>query len=305
MTTMGARVAALMLAATLADLALVGCAKDNAGTAARPTAAHSPGQSGATSSPSAWRKPRHPRAAAVIGDSTAAGAGLPPLAHPSPADHACGRSADAYAADLNPGGRWRARNYACAGATIETGLLGPQQASGVVLPAQVTEAGRQHRLAAVIVSVGADDLGWSGLVLECALHPHCGGSAAASSFAGRLAAFRAVYPSLLRRLAALPGHPQVVINRYYDPFGPDRSCLGLTSADVTTLTSWLNSLNAVLAAGAGQFGFVSPQPSFAGHQLCSAESDVQWLGSPAPLHPTASGERAIARADLAALARHR
>jgi hypothetical protein len=57
----------------------------------------------------------------------------------------------------------------------------------------------------------------------------------------------------------------------------------------------------VLAQGARTFGFGTAVPSFAGHELCSADPYVQGPGDPAPLHPTASGELAIALADQQAL----
>src|SRR5215472_12520467 len=56
----------------------------------------------------------------VMGDSTAAGAGLAPL--PGSTDRYCGRSADSYAADLSAADGWRVLNLACNGATIGSGL---------------------------------------------------------------------------------------------------------------------------------------------------------------------------------------
>ena len=43
----------------------------------------------------------------VLGDSTAAGAGLPWLTKPSAADRACGRSSESYAADLASANGWK------------------------------------------------------------------------------------------------------------------------------------------------------------------------------------------------------
>jgi len=67
------------------------------------------------------------------------------------------------------------------------------------------------------------------------------------------------------------------------------------------LTSRLGTLNAVLAKGATEFRFLSPLPDFTGHQLCTNQPYVQWLGDPAPFHPTALGQLAIALTDQAAL----
>ena len=96
----------------------------------------------------------------------------------------------------------------------------------------------------------------------------------------------------------------MIVNRYYDPFGPQLGCLsqaGLSPANLQTLTSRLTTLNAVLAKGAAQFRFSSPQPDFAGHQLCTQQPYVQGLDAAAPFHPTVLGQLAIALADQAAV----
>ena len=99
--------------------------------------------------------------AVVIGDSTAAGAGLAPAPGATGNARACGRSVDSYAADLSDVNGWKVLNLACNGATISHGLLAPQEQNGVRLPPQLAEAERASRAAAVIVSVGADDLNWA------------------------------------------------------------------------------------------------------------------------------------------------
>jgi hypothetical protein len=242
----------------------------------------------------------------VLGDSTAAGAGLPLVANPSAADTACGRSTQSYALDLAAAHGWTALNLACDSATIAQGLLGPQPENGQQIPAQIDAARRVPRPAVVIVSVGADDLQWAGIVEVCAVSA-CDSRASNAYFQQKLAEFSTDYLQLLIQIGHLPGHPQVIINRYYDPFGSDVSCItrrGLTAAKVKTLQSWLAALNQVLAKGAAQFGYLSPQPSFAGHELCSPLPYVQGLAAPAPFHPTALGQLDIALTDEVALASH-
>jgi hypothetical protein len=65
--------------------------------------------------------------------------------------------------------------------------------------------------------------------------------------------------------------------------------------------SRLGQLNSVLAQGAHAYGFGVVQPRFTGHELCTADPYVQGASDPAPLHPTAAGELAIALADQQAL----
>jgi lysophospholipase L1-like esterase len=240
----------------------------------------------------------------VLGDSTAAGAGLASLPGSSAAARACGRSADSYAADLSAANDWKVLNLACDGATISHGLLGPQTHYGHRLPPQLAVAERARRASVVIVSIGADDLAWAANVRYCAVTSHCNDRATTAYFQQQLASFSKNYLDLLGKLAALPAHPQVIINRYYDPFGSQPGCLrpdGLTEANLQVLTSRLATLNDVLAKGAAEFGFPAPQPDFSGHELCTPQPYVQGPRDAAPFHPTALGQLAIALADQAAL----
>jgi hypothetical protein len=241
----------------------------------------------------------------VMGDSTAAGAGLPWVANASMTDKACGRSSQSYALDLASVNGWRALNLACDSATIAHGLLGPQQQGTKQIAPQIDSAEQVRDPAVVIVSVGADDLQWSAILEYCAASTQCDSRASNAYFQQKLARFSTDYLQLLIQLGSLPGHPRVIINRYYDPFGSDVGCIvrgGLTPAKLGTIQTWLAALNQVLAKGAAQFGFLSPQPSFAGHTLCSSLPYVQGLGDAAPFHPTALGQLAIALSDEAALA---
>ncbi len=240
----------------------------------------------------------------VMGDSTAAGTGNPPITNATAVDSACGRSVDSYGADLAVVNGWNVLNLACSGATITHGILGPQTVGGQVVPPQFGVAEQARHASVVIVSVGADDLDWDALVRLCASQPSCDDNASTALFQQLLAVFTPSYDQLLRALAALPSHPAVIVNLYYQPFDPELRCLdrvGLTGPKEQVLRSRLSTLNQVLAQGASTFGFIAVQPRFTGHQLCSAQPYVQGLHDPAPFHPTASGELAIALADERAL----
>jgi GDSL-like Lipase/Acylhydrolase family len=243
--------------------------------------------------------------AVVIGDSTAAAAGNPVPAGASALDRACGRSSESYAADLAAVNSWNVLNLACNSATIRNGLLGAQVlADGQVAPPQLAEAERATHAKVIIVSVGADDVDWSLQTRVCVASAVCNDKVSAAFFSSQLSAFTRSYYSLLGDLAQLPGHPAVLVNEYYTPFGTGIGCLqryGLTAAKEKVLLSRLGQLNAVLAQGAQTFGFTAVAPQYAGHELCTSDSWVQGPGDPAPLHPTAAGELAIALADQQAL----
>jgi GDSL-like Lipase/Acylhydrolase family len=243
--------------------------------------------------------------AVVIGDSTAAAVGNPLLPGASALDRACGRSSESYAADLATVNHWNVLNLACSGATIANGLLGAQVlGDGQVAPPQFVEAEQATHAKVIVVSVGADDVEWSIMTRLCVASAVCNDKVSSAYFNAELSAFTRSYYDLLLDLAELPGNPAVLINQYYSPFGSDIGCLaryGITAAKEQALLSRLGQLNKVLAQGAQTFGFGVTDPSFAGHELCTADPYVQGPGDPAPLHPTAAGELVMALADQQAL----
>ncbi|MDI5973474.1 GDSL-type esterase/lipase family protein [Streptomyces sp. SL13] len=240
----------------------------------------------------------------VLGDSTAAGLGNPLVAHPTALDRVCGRSSDAYAADLASVNHWNVLNLACQGATVRDGVLGVQIRGDQVVPPQLAVALRATKVSTVVVSIGANDMNWAVLTGLCAASPVCDDKASTAYFTKQLDAFNENYLDLLHQLATLPHHPAVLINDYYDPFGPDTRCLakeGITATKAAVLGSRLDDLNSVLDEGARTFHFRTAEPSFDGHRLCSDQPYVQNTAGQAPLHPTAAGELAIALADEQAL----
>lgn len=242
--------------------------------------------------------------AVVMGDSTAAGLGNKPLANPTALDTACHRTSDTYANDLATVNHWQVLNLACSGATIHSGILGPQRVGNLVAPPQLAAAKKATKASVVILSIGADDVRWSAILRLCAATKTCDNQAATAYFQRQLADFTPRYYELLKQLATLPSHPKVLVNLYYNPFDTHSSCLdhlGITQGKQQSLISLLHTLNGVLAKGAHASSFTAVQPSFAGHRLCDAQPYVQGIKEAAPFHPTASGELAIALADEQAL----
>ena len=242
--------------------------------------------------------------AVVLGDSTAAGLGGPPVEDGTDTDRLCERSSFAFAETLAQVNEWTVDNLACSGATIAAGILGPQDVGGQTLPPQLSVAKRASNASTVIVSVGANDLHWNTLIRLCAINESCDNKALTAYFQRSLAAFTRDYLGLLSQLAALPDDPTIVINQYYVPFDPALNCLadmGLTADKVRVLLLDLQILNDVLASGAQTFGYLTVQPDFTGHELCTDQTYVQGSSDPAPLHPNARGQLAIAVADEAVL----
>lgn len=257
------------------------------------------------SAPQPGGKPLPGVQAVVVGDSTAAGAGLPAGRTRSALDRACGRSPDAYASDLAVANGWTVLNLACGGATIQNGLIRAQVlGNGQVAPVQFAEAEQATHAKVMIISVGADDVSWAIMTQLCAASAVCNDKVSTAYFTQLLDSFTRSYYQLLGDLADLPWHPAVLVNRYYSPFGSSIGCLaryGMTAAKEEVLLSRLRQLNAVLAQGATAFGYGVADPRFTGHELCTPDPYIQGASDPAPLHPNAAGQLAIALADEQAL----
>lgn len=242
----------------------------------------------------------------VLGDSTAAGLGNELVGDPTAEDKACGRSKDSFAAVLANANGWKVLNLACSTATIRSGLLGDQVQAGQTISAQLGRAKQVTSASAVIVSIGANEMQWPALVQFCLLAEACDDNATTAFFERNLSRFTLDYAEyLLPQLATLPQHPRVIINQYYYPFDPGVPCKGIegwSALKAAVLSARLATFNSVLAQGATTFGFSAVQPDFRGHELCTKQPYVQGLPDPAPLHPTAAGELAIALADQQALA---
>jgi lysophospholipase L1-like esterase len=237
----------------------------------------------------------------VMGDSTAAGWGLPWGPDPNAEEEACGRSPQSYAEDLATANQWDVLNLACGSATIADGLLGPEVLyNGQVAPPQMPQAAAATHAKLIVVSVGADDLAWSVMTQLCAAQTVCDDKVSSAYFTQLLNTFTRNYYQLLSDLDGLPAHPAVLVNLYYSPFGANVGCLqkyGIDPAKVKVLLARLGQLNKVLQQGANLFGFGVATPRFTGHELCTAVPWVQGANDPAPLHPNAAGELAIALAD--------
>jgi hypothetical protein len=254
--------------------------------------------------PTSRRTPSATASTVVIGDSTAAGAGNPPLAKATAEDTACRRSRDSYAADIAGVNNSTVVNLACTNASIEAGLFGPEAINEALVPSQLARLESMRGVKTVIVSIGANEMHWTQVMELCLIAPQCDDSVSAAWFSQALDSFTIDYYDLLQRLAALPGLPRVIVNEYYDPLPVNPVCPGqpaITSAKSAVLLSRLTTFNTVLADGAASFGFDAGAPSFAGHELCTAQPFVQGFEDDAPLHPTAAGEIAIALADEQAL----
>jgi lysophospholipase L1-like esterase len=120
-----------------------------------------------------------------IGDSVAAGQGNPAPGEPEWLSRRCYRStvsghwiAARQVIEANPQAELGLASLACSGGTIDEGLLGEQRTTliGRAERPQLERLGelaRRARLVALLVSVGANDVGFARIVGFCATRPDC------------------------------------------------------------------------------------------------------------------------------------
>ncbi|HEX6987325.1 MAG TPA: SGNH/GDSL hydrolase family protein, partial [Planctomycetaceae bacterium] len=270
----------------------------------------------------------------AVGDSVASGEGNPVDAKARWLDEGCHRSAAAgfeqAARLLGEVDRRRSItfvNLACSGAEIEEGLLGSYDGvgSGGGKP-YAPQVDRLHRIAeirgrrkgepevdAVLVSVGANDLRFSEVVLQCANLGDCR-KPAKGPLDARLKALGPRYDDLGEALAEeVPGAP-VLISEYFDPthdeagdFCKDGPGLAGESEVKWAYKQVLRRLNEEVrtAAHRNHWQYLDEIASdFSHHGYCVRKSKrwvrtfpeaVHMKNALGTLHPNEDGHRAIAR----------
>ena len=260
----------------------------------------------------------------MIGDPRAVRVGGPPVANPAPSDAACGRSSDSLAAELVDLLAAPVMNLACPSATTATGLLGPQERGGLLLPPQVGVLKQVEGLRFVAVAIGPNDLGWSDLVTYCYAVENCTDNLSQGEFDYRLAAFDRDYGHAAGRAGraarAAAGDRGDLVRRAARHRGPGvrgharpGRRAGLSTAEIELLDARNDQLNTILAAGAEKYDFdvarphlaplcepvageATPAPGSAASTATSAGRDLQGLADPFPFHPTGTGSLRAAAA---------
>lgn len=238
---------------------------------------------------------------AALGDSIAAGDGLPESNNPG--DAACDRSAQAYPYYVAAALGFDFIHVACKGATMND-LLVSQNIAGPNPAPQLDSAFAAGTPELITITAGANDTHWQTILLKC-LRRTCGTASDARTLQSALTTLQtetqAVLRSISQRSSGAP--PQVVLTGYYNPIA---SCASaeqrVTDEELAWISSQLNSLNQTLANAAAGYTFATFAPiSFTGHDLCSPDPWVQAANDPSPLHPTATGQQAVAQMILANL----
>lgn len=233
---------------------------------------------------------------ATLGDSIAAGAGL------SSPMTTCGQSPQAYPYSVAASTGLRLSHLACTGAKADEGIYDSQQRNSETLPAQLDQAFSTGTPELITLTVGANDARWTQFIRQC-YYIRCGYSVDTGRFNAYLVDLKLELNVIMAKIHSLSGGdpPQVIVTGYYNPFS-SRSCSdteNLTSSEISWLRARANGLNTAIRGTVGKYSYASYAPvSFAGHEICTADSWVQGPADPMPFHPTEAGQQAIAKSVL-------
>ncbi|TAH33743.1 SGNH/GDSL hydrolase family protein [Candidatus Saccharibacteria bacterium] len=235
----------------------------------------------------------------ALGDSVAAGAGLP--TGPNSGDAQCQRSSQAYAYGVAEAANLQLKHVACGGATADD-MFTTQQVGNATIRAQLDAAFEGGTPDLITITVGANDMRWSDFLKVCLSDQNCDNRWYGYTVDALLVGLRA---KLAYTLASIDyrSHgdktPKVIITGYYNPVS--QACTGpirtLSSGEVNWISGQINKLNRTIQSTTGWYSFAKYAPvDFSGHDICSGRSWIQGVGWPAPFHPSADGQKAMAAA---------
>lgn len=236
------------------------------------------------------------RTYAALGDSVAAGLGLPLSSNAT----ACGRSTEGYpnlvARDLG----MTLTNTSCSGTTVG-GLLTSETVNDVKQPPQITAAFASGTPKYLSITSGANDVEWSYFLRECYI-TNCNTTTNTVAVDALLVTLQAkLFVALNDIQNRSDGTPPItVITGYYMPI--TEACvqsrrMNVSAANVQWLNEANSALNQTIKQTAAGFSFVRFVPlDFSGHDICSADPWIQSPSDAAPFHPTAEGQAVIAKA---------
>lgn len=249
---------------------------------------------------------------AALGDSVAAGLGLPVASNASPEDIACGRSPLAYESLVAAGVNAELqkfhlqltdKNIACQRATLDN-LSQAQTIGSVTAQPQLDTAFAQGTPALATLTMGANDVQWANFIGLCFSANNCDTPANTQAVNALIAAMQTKLTAGLQDIRSrshfLP--PLVVVTGYYQPISELCVNPALTTDEVAWLRDRTNEFNNALQTATNQAWFARFAPiDFTSHDICSADPWIQRPGvpgEPAPFHPNARGQQAMAEATL-------
>ncbi|MGW5722904.1 SGNH/GDSL hydrolase family protein [Amycolatopsis sp. NPDC003865] len=240
----------------------------------------------------------------ALGDSAAAGPLIPPPDLSSPG---CLRSLADYPHVAAQRLGVPLKDVTCSGATTAD-MYAPQSTETGAVPPQLDALSASTRT--VTVTIGGNDVGLVGAATSCinllpGINPDCVDRYTAGGhdqLAEKIAAFEPTWGALLDAIHAKAPSADVFVAGY-GTYLPRNGCwpiAPLTPRDANYIQGSIDKTNAALARQAAAHGarYVDVRTASIGHDVCKLPG-VKWFESviptavAAPLHPNATGMRAI------------
>jgi lysophospholipase L1-like esterase len=233
----------------------------------------------------------------ALGDSVAAGDGLKATDNPTKFDTACSRSNDAYPVILAKDNDMQFYQFACSGAKTTTGLLSPQNIGGYTIPSQIEQAKKYIPGNVVTLTVGANDVGWNNILLECAQHDCIGDQQLNTQLESSK---QQLSTNLNKALSMIKSHQpkQIIITTYYQLVNNNDTCLaarGITQAKQAWFNQQYAQLNKVIVGAAETNDTSLTTINFSNHTFCDQDTWLQGIFDAAPLHPNVNGQKQISK----------
>lgn len=231
-----------------------------------------------------------------LGDSVPAGLGLFTASDSS----ACDRTNESYPNVLAQKKDYEVRNIACSGATIQNGILGPQNVNQLDVPAQISQLDSNEKPALLTLTVGANDVGWIEPIINC-FTSACGTPEQTQEITTRIEQLKVDLSEVLERINQLytQNPPKTLVTGYYQLFSDSATdCLiydSVTDTERVWLDNRLEDINTAIKQTTANYNYVTyASLDFSEHTLCSDNPWVQGISESAPFHPTEDGQKAIA-----------
>jgi lysophospholipase L1-like esterase len=257
----------------------------------------------------------------ALGDSVAAGLGLPLVADASDEDTACGRSSAAYPevigervnAMLSKAGiELDVENISCSGATTEHLTKAQPLSTALAAEPQLDNAFTEGTPTFLTLTMGANDARWGQFVGACLSAANCDTPENTATAQAYIDTMKTTLVQALDEIKARSDFipPLTIVTGYYNPVSDRCASDNLTSGEIAWIGQEATALNKALEEATrqrttGWFTHFAPV-DFTGHDICSTDPWIQRPGAPnepAPFHPTARGQQAIADAILAPIMR--
>lgn len=234
----------------------------------------------------------------ALGDSVAAGVGLPTASDSS----ACDRTDESYPNLIAKSNNFELLNVACSGASSSAGIVSGQEVNKLMLDPQTSSLTADKKPAIITLTVGANDIRWVNILQKC-YTGICGDDIDKSTVTTGLERLESNFKIIFEKIENLypTEKPKVIMTGYYSLFNNEvrSECSESTGIDADEgrfIAESLTELNETINKQADEYNFVHyVDVNFAGHELCSDDPWIQGLAEKAPFHPNENGQAEVAR----------